>query len=120
MEWYDYNEDDEEEENSEDESEEESMSVTDQDGEEEDEEEGDSKEESEDGEDQGENEEDDKNYLMDFVLQLESVADKDDNTEIERKRKKQLNRFTVMKGAQIDSKETDSEDDDSLDTVIKK
>ena len=58
---------------------------------------------------------------MDFVLQLESVADKDDKTEIERLWEKQLNRITVMKGAQIDSKETDSEDedDDSLDTVIK-
>ena len=58
---------------------------------------------------------------MDFVLQLESVADKDDKTEIERLWEKQLNRITVMKGAQIDSKETDSEDedDDSHDTVIK-
>merc|ERR1712074_190874 len=95
-------------------------SVTDKDGEEEgDSEEGDGEEdqEGEDGEDQNH----DKNHIMDFVLQLESVADKDDKTEIERLWEKQLNRITVLKGAQIDSKETDSEDedDDSLNTVIK-
>merc|ERR1712105_329276 len=93
--------------------------VTDKDGEEEGDGEEESEEEGEDGEDQDQDH--DKNHIMDFVLQLESVADKDDKTEIERLWEKQLNRITVMKGAQIDSKETDSEDedDDSLDTVIK-
>ena len=44
-----------------------------------------------------------------------------DKTEIERLWKKQLNGIALLKDAQIDSKETDSEDedDDSLDTVIK-
>ena len=128
MEWYDYNEDDEEEEDDEEDDEEEEEdesedSVTDKDGEEGGEEEGDGEEESEeegeDGEDQDQDH--DKNHIMDFVLQLESVADKDDKTEIERLWKKQLNGIALLKDAQIDSKETDSEDedDDSLDTVIK-
>ena len=41
---------------------------------------------------------------MDFVLQLKSVADKDDKTEIERLWKKQLDGITALKDAQIDSK----------------
>ena len=126
MEWYDYNEDDEEEEDDEEDDEEEEEdesedSVTDKDGEEGDEEEGDGEEESEEEGEDGEDQDHDKNHIMDFVLQLESVADKDDKTEIERLWKKQLNGIALLKDAQIDSKETDSEDedDDSLDTVIK-
>ena len=117
MDWYDYNEDDEEEEKSEDENEE---------SEEEDEsegttmvqDEGEGEGEVEDGddEDQEDGEENDlhhnKNHLMDFVLQLESVADKDDKTEIERLWKKQLNGITLLKDAQIDSNEMDSENED--------
>merc|ERR1712074_497880 len=78
-------------------------------------------EESEEEGEDGENQDHDKNHIMDFVLQLESVANKDDKTEIERLWKKQLNGIALLKDAQIDSKETDSEgeDDDSLDTVIK-
>ena len=49
---------------------------------------------------------------MDFVLKLESVADEDDKIYIERLWKKQLNRITVLKDAQIDSNETDSENED--------
>merc|ERR1712074_180911 len=97
-------------------------SVTDKDCEEEgDSEEGDGEEESEEEGEDGENQDHDKNHIMDFVLQLESVANKDDKTEIERLWKKQLNGIALLKVAQIDSKETDSEDedDDSLDTVIK-
>ena len=49
---------------------------------------------------------------MDFVLQLESVANEDDKSEIERLWKKQLNHIKVLKDAQIDSNETDSENED--------
>ena len=51
---------------------------------------------------------------MDFVLKLESVADDDDKIYIERLWKKQLNRITVLKDAQIDSNETDSENEDDV------
>ena len=135
MDWYDYNEDDEEEENSEDENEEseeedesEGTTMVQDEGEGEGEEEdGDDDGDQEDGddEDQEDGEENDlhhnKNHLMDFVLQLESVADKDDKTEIERLWKKQLNGITLLKDAQIDSNETDSEneDGDSVDRATK-
>ena len=135
MDWYDYNEDDEEEENSEDENEEseeedesEGTTMVQDEGEGEGEEEdGDDDGDQEDGddEDQEDGEENDvhhnKNHLMDFVLQLESVADKDDKTEIERLWKKQLNGITLLKDAQIDSNETDSEneDGDSVDRETK-
>jgi hypothetical protein len=90
-----------------------------EDGEEEEEEGGEEgEEEGDDGGDQGlgsgkvNDEDHDKNHLMDFVLKLESVADEDDKTHIERLWKKQLNRITVLKDAQIDSNETDSENED--------
>ena len=84
-------------------------------------------EEDGDGEDQGlesgkvNDEDHDKNHLMDFVLKLESVADEDDKIYIERLWKKQLNRITVLKDAQIDSNETDSEneDEDTCDRLTK-
>ena len=58
---------------------------------------------------------------MDFVLKLESVADEDDKIYIERLWKKQLNRITVLKDAQIDSNEADSEneDEDTCDRLTK-
>ena len=92
MNWYNYNE--EEEENNENESENESESK-----ESESEPEGVTRggqecggEEGEDGENQDqENEKNhDKNHLIDFVLQLESVANEDDKTEIERLWNEQL------------------------------
>jgi hypothetical protein len=85
-----------------------------EDGEEEEEEGG---EEGEYGEDQGHN----KNHLMDFVLQLESVADEDDKTHIEILWKKQLNRITALRDAHIDSNETnnENEDDDTFDRLTK-
>ena len=43
---------------------------------------------------------------------MDSVADKDDNTEIERLWKKQLYGIALLKDAQIDSNETDSENED--------
>ena len=135
MDWYDYNEDDEEEENSEDENEEsegedesEGTTMVQDEGEGEgDEEDGDDDGDQEDGDDgdQEDGEENDvhhnKNHLMDFVLQLESVADKDDKTEIERLWKKQLYGIALLKDAQIDSNETDSEneDGDSVDRETK-
>ena len=79
-------------------------------------------EEGEEGEDQGQgksevnDEEQDKNHLMNFVLQLESVADEDDKTQIERLWKKQLNRIAMLKDAQIDSNDTDNENEDDTDS----
>ena len=131
MDWYDYDEE-EDKENSENEDEsEESEEEDEPEGvtkvqEEEDKEGGEEGgEEGDDGEDQEDGEENDKdsnkNHLMDFLLQLESVADKDGKIEIERLWKKQLTRITVLKDAQIDTKETDSEneDDDSFDRLSK-
>ena len=79
-------------------------------------------EEGEDGEDQGQgkskvnDEEQDKNHLMNFVLQLESVADEDDKTQIERLWKKQLNRISMLKDSEIDSNDTDNENEDDTDS----
>ena len=48
-------------------------------------------------EDQGEeNVVEDKNCLMDFVLQLEYVADEDDNTDIQRMWKKELGHVNAL------------------------
>jgi vacuolar-type H+-ATPase subunit I/STV1 len=79
-------------------------------------------EEGEEGKDQGQgkskvnDEEPDKNHLMNFVLQLESIADEDDKTHIERLWKKQLNCISMLKDTQIDSNDTDNENEDDTDS----
>jgi hypothetical protein len=142
MEWYDLEEEDEEEEEengeneyeseeseeeeeeeengeneyeseeSEEEGEKEGVTRCEQEEEEEDGEEG--GEEGEDGEDQSpENDENsEKHHLMNFVLQLESIADEDDKTHIERLWKKRLDLITMTKDAEIDSNDTESENED--------
>jgi hypothetical protein len=125
-EWYNLEEEDEEEseeneqeseeneQESEEEGGEEGMTKCGQEGEE------DGAEEGEDGEGQGKSEvnyeEQDKNNLMNFVLQLESVADEDDKKQIERLWKKQLNRISMLKESEIDSNDTDSENEDDTDS----
>jgi hypothetical protein len=46
-------------------------------------------------------EEQDKNYFMNFVLQLESVAGEDDKTQIERLGKNQLNLISMLKVSEM-------------------
>ena len=113
--WYNLEEEDEEES---DENEQES---------EENEEEGEEecREEGEDGEDQGQgngkvnDEEQNKNHFMNFVLQLKSVAGEDDDkTQIERLWKKQLNLISMLKDSEIDSNDTDSENEDDTDSEM--
>ena len=53
---------------------------------------------------------------MNFVLQLESVAGEDDKTQIERLWKKQLNLISMLKDSEIDSNDTDSENEDDTDS----
>ena len=53
---------------------------------------------------------------MNFVLQLESIADEDDKTHIERLWKKRLDFITMMKDAEIDSNDTESENEDDTDS----
>merc|ERR1712074_481188 len=73
-------------------------------------------EEVEEGDDQREeDQEEDKNYLMDFVLQLEYVADEEDKIDIQRVWKKELEYVTIMKKAEIDKHESDYENDDGDD-----
>ena len=62
-------------------------------------------------------EEQDKNHLMNFVLQLESVADEDDKTQIERLWGEKLNLISMLKDSEIDSNDTDSENEDDTDSV---
>jgi hypothetical protein len=63
-------------------------------------------------------EEQDKKHFMNFVLQLESVADEDDKTQIERLWKKQLSLISMLEDSEIDSNDTDSKNEDD-DTVSK-
>jgi hypothetical protein len=118
MEWYDLEEEDEEEEEengeneyeseeSEEEGEEESVTGSEQEEEEKD---------GEEGEEEGEDAYPDKHHLMNFVLQLESIADEDDKTHIERLWKKRLDFITMMKDAEIDSNDTESENEDDTDS----
>lgn len=72
--------------------------------------------EDDENQDQENDKECEKNHLMDFVLQLESVANEDDKEEIEKLWKRELREITLKKEAEIDSHETDSEDEEDDDT----
>ena len=62
-----------------------------------------------------EDQEEDKNHLMDFVLQLEYVADEEDKIDIQRLWKKELNHIKYMKELNIDTEDTDFESDENED-----
>ena len=60
----------------------------------------------------GENMVIDKNYLMDFVLQLEYVADEDDKADIQRLWKKESDHVNNMNEMKMDQYESENDDDD--------
>jgi hypothetical protein len=61
---------------------------------------------------EGEDEEEDKNNIMEFILQLESVADEDDQSDIQRLWKKELKHVMNMKQMGIEKGDTDDESDE--------
>ena len=62
-------------------------------------------------EQEGGGEEDDRNHLMSFVLELESVAGEDDKAYIERLWKKRWDLVKDLKETQIDERDTDPDTD---------
>ena len=74
-----------------------------------------SEEVEEDDNQREEDQQEDKNHLMDFVLQLEYVADEEGKIDIQRLRKKELEYVTIMQKAEIDKNESDYENDDGDD-----
>ena len=60
-------------------------------------------------------EEQERNNLMEFILQLDNVADEDDKSDIQRLWKKELNHIMYMKELNIDTGDTDFESDENED-----